>query len=235
MRDAHFFFEKILNIHELFWMLIRICKRERRRENAEYTETRWDIVCVLIYLYAQRILPFRGGECVIDQYIEQYGKRLFGLCRTLCAGMFDAEDLYQETWLKVCQKIHRYRASEPFEPWLTAICVNTYRDMLRRNKSSPIFNDFGSSEEKEMMMEKIPAQSGDPYKSVASEFSELKEAIDRLPEKMRVVIILYYFHDWDIHRTAIALRIPEGTVKSRLHQAKKILRKELADEPDLQF
>ena len=85
---------------------------------------------------------------MINQYIHQYGKRLYGLCLTLCANSFDAEDLYQETWLKVVKNISRYDPSQSFEPWLTQICVNTYRNTLRRMMRSPIFNSFASEEEK---------------------------------------------------------------------------------------
>lgn len=65
---------------------------------------------------------------MIDQYIRDYGKRLFGLCTFLCANSYEAEDLYQETWLKVVKNIEKYDSSKEFEPWLTTICVNTYRN-----------------------------------------------------------------------------------------------------------
>ena len=63
---------------------------------------------------------------MIDQYIHQYGKRLYGLCLTLCANTLEADDLYQDTWLQVVKNISRYDASRDFEPWLTKICVNLY-------------------------------------------------------------------------------------------------------------
>ena len=78
-----------------------------------------------------------GAECVIDQYIHQYGKRLYGLCLTLCANTMEADDLYQDTWLQVVKNISRYDASRDFEPWLTKICVNLYRNALRRLAKSP--------------------------------------------------------------------------------------------------
>lgn len=67
---------------------------------------------------------------MIDQLIEKHGRRLYGLCRTLCTSPSDADDLYQETWLKVCAKLELYNDSSAFEGWLTRICVNTYRDSL---------------------------------------------------------------------------------------------------------
>ena len=53
---------------------------------------------------------------MIDQYIHQYGKRLYGLCLTLCANTLEADDLYQDTWLQVVKNFSRYDTSQDFEP-----------------------------------------------------------------------------------------------------------------------
>ncbi|HIR52115.1 MAG TPA: hypothetical protein IAB39_01750 [Candidatus Onthovicinus excrementipullorum] len=61
---------------------------------------------------------------MLDPYIRQYGRRLYGLCLALCANADDADDLYQDTWLKALQHFSHYDAERPFEPWLTKICVH---------------------------------------------------------------------------------------------------------------
>ncbi len=165
---------------------------------------------------------------MIDQYIQKYGKRLYGLCLTLCANSHDADDLYQETWLKVFRYIDRYDPEREFEGWLTTICVNTYRNSLRRIRRSPIWNGFASDEEKTLVMENITADEPPDY-------SDLHAAIDRLPEKLRITVILFYFKDMDIIQTAKILKVPEGTVKSRLNKARKLLKEVLTSETDLQF
>ncbi len=165
---------------------------------------------------------------MIDQYINQYGRRLYGLCLTLCANPPDADDLYQDTWLKVVRSISKYDATREFEPWLTQICVNIYRNTLRRITRSPIFNGFSSSEEKIAVMESVPS-------ALPGDYSALHEAIDRLPEKIRMTIILFYFRDMDLKSTAHVLGIPVGTVKSRLNKSKKMLREALKYETDIPF
>ena len=95
----------------------------------------------------------KGGVELIDEYIEKYGRRLYGLCITLCADRFDADDLYQETWIKAYKKLHLYDEKRPFEGWLTGICVNTYRDYLRKKKLYDTFNAFGTSDEKKKCSE----------------------------------------------------------------------------------
>lgn len=165
---------------------------------------------------------------MINEYITLYGKRLYGLCVKLSGNTVDADDLYQETWLKAYQKLLQFDTARSFEAWITGICVNTYRDLLRKQTRSPVFNNFSSTEEKDILMENVPMEEKGDY-------TELHAAIDRLPEKMRTTVILHYFHGLDEKKTATALKVPPGTVKSRLHQAKKLLRKELANEYDLQF
>ena len=162
---------------------------------------------------------------MIDESIHQYGKRLYGLCLTLCANTLEADDLYQDTWLQVVKNISRYDASRDFEPWLTKICVNLYRNTLRHLSKSP-FLHFRSNEEKEFLLGSIPA----PEKA---DYRPLYEAIDRLPEKYRLAVILYYFDDRNIATTAQILGIPNGTVKSRLDKARKLLKEALGNETDL--
>ena len=161
----------------------------------------------------------------MDQYIRKYGKRLYGLCMTLCADKHEADDLYQDTWVKVLKRFYTYDPSRDFEPWLTRLCVNTYRDRLRRLSRSPFLN-FSSNETKEAFLLTATAPEKEDY-------SDLYAAIDQLPEKLRLTIILFYFEDMDIEKTAQTLGIPTGTVKSRLHKARIQLKEVLGRETDL--
>ena len=165
---------------------------------------------------------------MINQYIRDYGKRLYGLCMVLCANSYEADDLYQETWLKVVKYIDRFDKTKEFEPWLTKICVNTYRSTLRRIAKSPIFNTFPSTEDKENLINSIPAPEREDY-------SELYAAIDRLPEKLRITVQLFYFRDMEITSVSAVLGIPPGTVKSRLNKARNKLKEVLTDATDLRF
>lgn len=164
---------------------------------------------------------------MIDQYIQQYGRRLYGLCRSLCPNRFDADDLYQETWLRVVKHFSQYDPDRDFEPWLTRICVNTYRSTLRRLARSPLL-DFSSGEDKDRLLDSIPAPEQKDY-------TPLYEAVGKLPEKLRLTVVLFYFRGQDLASTAELLRIPVGTVKSRLNKARTLLKEVLADETDLRF
>ena len=159
-------------------------------------------------------------EGVIDAYINTHGKRLFGLCQKLCHNREDAEDLYQETWIKAYKHLQKYDANKEFEGWLVTICVNSYRDLLRRQKWQSLFARFSSNEEKEFVLSNIPVAE-------KSDYTDVRDAVNRLAEKYRLVTILYYFHDLDIKKTAAILKIPEGTVKYQLHKARELLKRRL--------
>lgn len=159
---------------------------------------------------------------MIDEFIRRYGRRLYGLCRSLCSNPFDADDLYQETWLRVVKHIGKYDPGREFEPWLTRICVNTYRSALRRLRRSPLL-EFSSGEEQERFLQGIPAPEGKDY-------APLYEAVGELPDKLRLAVVLFYFRGQDLASAAEILSVPVGTVKSRLNRARKLLKEALADE-----
>ena len=159
---------------------------------------------------------------MLDQWIAQHGKRLYGLCVKLCGSEYDADDLYQETWLKVYCHADKYDESQPFEHWLTAVCVNCYRDMLRKNKFAGLLMKFSTNEEQD----RVIASVADGQKP--EENAELWEAVRRLPEKYGTVIILHYFRGYDVKELSQILKVPEGTVKYRLHKARELLKGGLA-------
>lgn len=172
-----------------------------------------------VYEYVKKI--HKGKK--MNQNIEKYGPRLFGLCMTLCKNSQDAWDLYQDTWLRALEKQGQFNNKMSYEAWITSICVNRYRDILRRIKNSPIFDGFATSEEKLLIFENMSYEEKE-------DFSEIRNKVETLPDKYRQVVILYYFEDMDVEKTALVLGIPSGTVKSRLMKARKLLKEVLSNE-----
>ncbi len=89
----------------------------------------------------------------------------------------------------------------------------------------PLLN-FSNGDEKDWLLASIPAPEEKDY-------SPLYEAVDRLPEKLRLAVVLFYFQGEDLASAARILNIPVGTAKSRLNKARKILKEVLADETDI--
>lgn len=165
---------------------------------------------------------------MLDEYIARYGKRLFGLCLHLCKNQADAEDLYQESWLKALKKLDSYDPSRDFEPWITCICVNSYKNILRKMGRSIMYNGFLSTEQKEAVLANVAEQE-------PTDYSGLHSAVDSLPEKLRITLILFYFKDMDVGLTAKTLGLPQGTVKSRLNRARQLLKEVIKSEADILF
>lgn len=123
----------------------------------------------------------------------------------------DRRDAMQETALRAWEHRRSLRNEAYFKTWATRIAVNVCRDILRKSK-------------RVMPLEEMP-------ESMAPESpSELHMTIEGLPERLRLPLVLYYLEGFSVEETARALGLPEGTVKFRLHQARKALRVELDGE-----
>lgn len=154
---------------------------------------------------------------MFHEIVRCYEKDLSKLCISLCRNSAEAEDLYQETWLKVLRHYNQYDSRKDFDKWLFAICVNTFKNMRTASaKRHEVL--FGSEEEENFYIASIP--SADVPHDV---YLSLYDAVKKLPQKQRMVIVLRYFKDYSEKDIAEILNIPAGTVKSRLNKAKKLL------------
>lgn len=160
-----------------------------------------------------------------ENYISQHSRDLTRLCMSLCNNTADADDLFQDTWYKAMKNYKKYKKEMPFEHWLFSICVNTYK-----NDRKLFYNSkkvaFGSNEEKTKFLNSIPNTDD----SNSDDYYELHTAVSKLPKKQKIVIILFYFKDYSIAQIATILKIPEGTVKSRLNMAKSKIKRRLCNE-----
>lgn len=160
-------------------------------------------------------------KCSIPQeYIFLYGERLSKLCFSLCRNYADADDLFQDTWLKAIKNFDKYDKTRDFGKWLYAVCINTYKNMhLYTNR----FVQFSTSYEKDVFLSSLPdnAEKNEKY-------DDLVAAVRELPDKYRTVLALRYFSDYSEKDVAEILNIPAGTVKSRLNKAKTIIRRRMS-------
>ena len=135
----------------------------------------------------------------------------------------DLDDLVQEVFIKIFQNIDSFRADSHFKTWAYRITVNTCKDYLRKKSRKSWLSFIDPSSQ---IDEKISSyQPTDPFSD-----EWVKKIIETLPIKLREVIVLYSLDDLDIKEIAQVLQIPEGTVKSRLHKSRAILKKKLGKE-----
>ena len=146
---------------------------------------------------------------------EAVKQRLYRTAYLYLGNEADAVEAVDEGVYQALQALGKLRQPEVFETWLTRIVLNQCHKELRRRKR------FSPSGE-----EALPETAGpDAYDTLP-----LKEAIRRLPEELRTVVILRYFTGCTQAETAEALGIPQGTVATRQRRALELLRLELGEE-----
>ena len=163
----------------------------------------------------------------LQLFIEKYKTPLYKLCINLHRNSTNAEDLFQDTWIKAFKYINDFDRSKSFEPWLFTIAINLYKDTYRKVKrwfSKSI--DFFDNNEKNLVIDSIKATTYLPEESYDTQQNkeQLQKGINNLKDEFKMVIILFYYNGLKQKDISEILEIPEGTVKSRLNKAKKLLK-----------
>ncbi|MCJ8007121.1 RNA polymerase sigma factor [Lederbergia wuyishanensis] len=151
------------------------------------------------------LLAQKGDKEAFTRLIEECELTLYRVSKGILKDDADCADAIQETILKCYHSITQLKQPKYFKTWLTRILINECNDMLKKRKKLVLLESvdaFGSSE-------KNP-----------EEFTELKEALLKLDDKHRIVLILFYYEEFSIKEMAQILKVREGTVKSRLNRAR---------------
>jgi RNA polymerase sigma-70 factor, ECF subfamily len=173
-----------------------------------------------------RGLRHRDPE-VLDRLIEQYQHRLFRYLMYLTGNRTAAEDLFQETWVRVLERGQQYDGKAKFETWLFAIARHLLIDNLRR-KSAASLDALRDPEEGSAPFE--PADEGpSAYEWLAGREQEAQvtAAIARVPAVYREVLMLRFQEDLKLEEIAGVVAAPVSTVKSRLYRGLEVLRQAL--------
>lgn len=175
-----------------------------------------------------------GDEGAFETLYRRYEKPVFSFIYRMVLSAADAEDLCQETFLKVVRAKKKYRASAKFKTWLFNIALNLCRDRVRRMKfrshlslNSPAFSQDSEENKKQ---QSICDSSSDPTKNAqADEMKALvQQAFTTLPEQQRTVVILRQYHDMKFSEIADIMNCPLGTAKSLNHRGREKLMKALS-------
>jgi len=162
----------------------------------------------------------RGDAAAFDVLVRRYMRRAYAVAFRLLEHREDAEDLVQDAFLTALEKIDTFQTGRPFGPWFFRILVNRGRNLRTsraRRATLP-----------------LTAESAAPTASPAhdTERAELRTliaaALDRLPERQRLIVELFELEGFSGAEIAAMLEMPAGTVRWNLHQARATLRKLLA-------
>ncbi len=159
----------------------------------------------------------KGNDKAFTRLIMSYKEYLYRTAWLYCKNQEVALEAVQECVARSYEKIVTLRDPALFRTWLTRILLNAVTDQYRRQSRFVYLeeqSEWAFREEHISQEEKL----------------DLYAAVERLPEKQRVAVILKYFQDLKISEISAVMDIPEGSVKAYLHQARKNLREDLGRE-----
>jgi RNA polymerase sigma-70 factor, ECF subfamily len=166
-----------------------------------------------------------GEEDAFQELMTQYKDSVYAFLRRFLSRADLVEDVFQETFLQLFVSRDTFDVSRPLRPWLFTIAANKAKDALRRmqrSETTQLGNMFDSDESSiDDVLNALDHDARMPYDDlIRDERAEsVKRVLSRMPQKLREIIVLAYFHKFSYAEIAGILAIPIGTVKSRLHTA----------------
>jgi RNA polymerase sigma-70 factor (ECF subfamily) len=173
-----------------------------------------------------------GDERAYRELVERFQRPVYTVAFRMLRSAEDAEDVTQETFVRVFRALDRYDPARSFEAWLFTITTRLSIDLLRRRKVRPVSlvrRDAESDEEQHIDVED-PGLRPDELASHAEEERKTKSLIDSLPPHYRVVVVLRHQQDLSYEEIAEVLHLPLGTVKARIHRARALLKDRIGEE-----
>lgn len=171
-----------------------------------------------------------GHPEAFDRLVERYGTRIYNAVYRQVGNANDASDIVQQTFIKAYQNLGRFKGDASLCTWLYRIAFNESVNFFRRRGRRRTVPMVVSSGEEEVSLE--PVDEEDP--SRATDRRELHErvqaALQELEEESRQIVILREFEGMAYDEIAGLLRIPVGTVRSKLHRARRTLKARLEGE-----
>lgn len=166
-----------------------------------------------------------------EDLLERYGRRIYQLAYRMAGNDADAKDLAQEACIRVYRALRRIDPTANLESWLYRIITNLYIDMLRRRPKvriesldAPLITAKGDEVTRE-----VADPVADPEETVLSAEldADIQRALLALSSELRMVVVLSDIEGHSYEEISEMLRIPVGTVKSRLHRARRMLQERL--------
>ena len=150
-----------------------------------------------------------------ERVFKRNNKRLFLIALSFTANQYDAEDILQNSFMKLLKTKTEFENDEHIDKWLTSVTVNESKNLLKSafRKKSADFEDY------------VATCSFESDKS-----EDLFNAVMSLPKKLRTVIHLFYYEDYSVKEIAGVLKVSESNVKVRLSRGRMMLREALKEE-----
>lgn len=163
----------------------------------------------------------QGDPQAFHQLYELHHKRVYALCWRMLANKESAEDLCQEVFVQLWQKISNFRGDSKFSTWLHSVATNIVLGHLRKQKSwiQRVF-----SIEDQLVEEKAKPMADH------AELSMLDQKIQALPERARIVFVLFAIEGYRHEEIAKMMKMAVGSSKAQYHRAKNLLKESLSEQ-----
>ncbi|MCC6239842.1 MAG: RNA polymerase sigma factor [Phycisphaerales bacterium] len=166
-----------------------------------------------------------GDKGSFDELMQRYQRELYHFLVRFLGNRSLAEDVFQETFLQVHQSAGQFDRRRKFRPWLFTIAANKARDQFRAQNRQPTstletaINNDGN--ESGRMIDLLQVSTQTPFEHLQEQEQRqlVYQMVMEMPENLREILILSYFHEFPYKQISDILAIPLGTVKSRLHSA----------------
>lgn len=168
-----------------------------------------------------------GDSAAFMELVQLYRDKLHRLAYRMLHNQHDSEDIVQETIVRVYLNLNQYDDNQKFSTWIYRIGKNLCIDMLRKKKEVRSL-DTGFNDDKERTFyDKLTSDEISPENRVLSnEFQDqLRKVIDKLSDKYKTIVALYYLHELTLEEISEVLGLPVTTVKTRLYRGREQLRK----------
>ena len=149
-----------------------------------------------------------GSVKALEILVSRWQKRLWRYAYNLTGDSEAAWDITQDSWLGIIKGLRKLHDPAKFRSWAYRITTNKSIDWIRKSKAV-----------KQISIEEIEEQQTSQKKDIG-----VKELLEKLDIRKQVVLSLYYFEQLSVPEISVALKIPKGTVKSRLYKARKELK-----------
>ncbi len=162
----------------------------------------------------------RGDREALGELVELYHGVVFRMAYRMLGNSEDAADVTQATFLCAFESLRSYRTEHRFFSWLYRIGVNQARDCRDRGRRTETLGEFDDA---------LVSLTGDPESEMKHRElrDQVQDALMRLSEEQRAVVVLRHFSECSYEEISEILSLPEKTVKSRLFEARKLLRDKL--------
>ena len=168
-----------------------------------------------------------GDAAAWEEIVQRFNRRIYNICYRFAGGGEDAEDLTQEVFIKIYRTLASFDAEKAsFNTWVTTVTRNLLVDHFRKTKNDRITDSMdapvGDQEEGQALSEKIEDKGVTPDQLVQKQQTKqlVQEALQKLSPELREAVILRDLQDMDYREIAQVLKVPEGTVKSRINRGR---------------